>query len=245
MTISSLQKPSALQLLLRRVRKLVAPPLSEAKLQSMEPKEIFNTIFRENAWKGRESVSGKGSDRDQTQCLEAELPKLFSKYGVRSVLDVPCGDFHWMQKVDLRGVRYVGGDIVPDLIAKNESEYACEHIRFACVDLLSDTLPDVDLIMCRDCLVHFSFAHIHQALKNIADSPARFLLTTSFIDRTTNDDILTGRWRPLNLELTPFDLPKPLDFFLERCTQDEGKYSDKAMCLWSIADLRGMTGPRM
>ena len=111
MTQSSLHKPSALQLFLRRVRKLVAPPQSEGKLKSMEPKEIFNRIFLENAWKGRESVSGKGSDRDQTQSLVTELPKLFSKYGVCSVLDVPCGGFHWMQQVDLSGVRYVGGDL--------------------------------------------------------------------------------------------------------------------------------------
>ena len=238
MTQSSLHKPSALQLLIRRLRKLVAPPLSEGILKSMAPKEIFSTIFHENAWKGTQSVSGKGSDRDQTQSLVTELPKLFSKYGVCSVLDVPCGDFHWMQQVDLSGVRYFGGDIVPDLIAQNESTYACPNIRFACIDLLTDALPEVDLIMCRDCLVHFSFAHIHQALRNIAASPAKFLLTTSFVDRTTNDDILTGRWRPLHLRLAPFNLPAPLDSILEGCTQDEGKYSDKAMCLWSIADLR-------
>ncbi|HUP77796.1 MAG TPA: class I SAM-dependent methyltransferase, partial [Pirellula sp.] len=180
----SLHKPSALQLLLRRLRKIVAPPLSEGKLKSMAPKEIFSTICHENAWKGTQSVSGKGSDRDQTQLLVTELPKLFSKYGVCSVLDLPCGDFHWMQQVDLSGVRYVGGDIVSDLILQNESIYVRQNIRFACIDLLMDTLPEVDLIMCRDCLVHFSFAHIRQALKNIVASPAKFLLTTSFVDRT-------------------------------------------------------------
>lgn len=38
------------------------------------------------------------------------------KYGVRSVLDIPCGDFFWFKEIKLDLDSYIGGDIVAPLI---------------------------------------------------------------------------------------------------------------------------------
>lgn len=80
---------------------------------------IFTDIFRNNDWAGAASVSGQGSDLEQTRVVAQVLPELFRELSVRRFLDLPCGDFHWMSRVDLSGVEYLGGDIVRDLVRLN------------------------------------------------------------------------------------------------------------------------------
>ena len=75
---------------------------------------------------------------------------------------------------------------------------------------MSDRLPAADLVLCRDCLPHFSLRDARRALENIVASGSTFLLTTTFTDRQANQDIRTGDFRALNLERAPFALPSPL-----------------------------------
>jgi hypothetical protein len=201
------------------------------------PTELeFTDKYSRNAWRGVESVSGTGSDLSQTLVIAAEIPTLLRELGVVSMLDVPCGDFNWMRTVDLTGIRYIGADIVKDLVRRNRT-FEKENIAFTHANLLTDELPKVDLILCRDCLVHFSHADIRRALNNMRRSGATYLLTTTFPDRTENADIPTGRWRVLNLERAPFNFPPPLRLIVEQCTEGNGKYSDKSLGVWRIDDL--------
>lgn len=71
-------------------------------------------------------------------------------------------------------------------------------------DITVNPLPTADLILCRDCLVHLSFAHIDAALANFRASGARWLLTTTFPMIEENVDCEDGDWRALNLTLPPF-----------------------------------------
>ena len=102
---------------------------------------------------------------------------------------------------------------------------------------IKDTLPTSDIIFVRDCLVHLSFKNIFEAIENIKKSSSKYLLTTTFTDRDENIDIITGDWRPLNLEIKPFLFPAPEKIIIENCTEGEGKYKDKSMGLWSIKKL--------
>ncbi|MDD5699141.1 MAG: class I SAM-dependent methyltransferase [Victivallaceae bacterium] len=206
------------------------------KLSSAE--SIFTEIYRKNAWSGKSSVSGEGSDLIQTGIIIRELPLLFSDFNISSFLDIPCGDFYWMRQVKLDKIDYIGADIVRKLIDRNTGRYAGKHVSFRHLNLIRDELPEADLIFCRDCLVHFSFRDIFAALANICRSQAEYLLTTTFTGRQENRDILTGEWRPLNLRLAPFSFPVPLKMINEGCTQAKGIYRDKALGLWKIADIR-------
>ena len=77
----------------------------------------FRRIHDTNLWGAPASTSGLGSELDATAVLRAELSGLFRKLGVTSLLDAPCGDAGWINQADL-GVRYVGIDIVPELIER-------------------------------------------------------------------------------------------------------------------------------
>jgi len=130
--------------------------------------ERFERIYSTNLWSDPESRSGVGSTLDSTRVLRAELPIVLRQLEARVLLDLPCGDFTWMDQVDLSGIEYVGGDIVPLIIEENQRLHSTESRRFMQLDLTRDVLPDADVLLCRDCLVHLSYANIRVVLANIA-----------------------------------------------------------------------------
>ena len=200
----------------------------------MDLQTFFTYIYHKNAWADRESRSGPGSAITQTQRIVKELPHLLDRLNVASVLDIPCGDFVWMRRIALDQVEYTGADIVPDIIMANR-QFENDKICFRHLDITSDKLPKVDLVVSRDCLVHFSLELIFMALENIVRSHSRYLLMTTFSAKRPNINILTGQWRPLNFELPPFNFPPPLELVNERCSEANGAYVDKCLGLWEIS----------
>lgn len=202
----------------------------------------FREILRTNHWAGA-SVSGKGSTEDQTRALRAALPPLLARLEVRTLLDLPCGDGAWIATVPLPGIRYIGGDLLPELVEQNQGRHAAPGRQYLTIDLLTTPLPPADLLLCRDCLVHLSFDDAAIALGNIRRAPVTWFLTTTFPDERENRDIVTGDWRPLNLERPPFSFPPPAALLNEACTEGDGLFRDKSLGLWRISDLPP-EGPR-
>jgi SAM-dependent methyltransferase len=209
------------------------------RARRMRRSELFAKIYRENSWNDSESVSGLGSRMQETRNIRLALPNLFRDLKVRTLLDAPCGDLNWMRNVELGDIQYIGADIVPELIANNTARFANladgghSQRRFEVIDLVVGPVPKADLVLCRDCLVHLSTENVLKALKNIAASGSRYLLTTTFVDQTINTDIIIG-FRCVNLQLPPFSLPEPLMLI------DEGssEQADKRLGLWDLQALR-------
>ncbi|MCC7526592.1 MAG: hypothetical protein IT250_17340 [Chitinophagaceae bacterium] len=119
-------------------------------------KKRFSTIYEKNFWSSDESLSGPGSDLGNTITIRKELPGILKKYEVKTFLDLPCGDFHWMKILDLNGINYIGGDIVNKLIDSNKLKYGkLPNVKFEVLDLINDSLPEADMVMVRDCFIHF------------------------------------------------------------------------------------------
>ncbi|WNJ19280.1 class I SAM-dependent methyltransferase [Pontibacter sp. G13] len=204
--------------------------------QSYSMKDTFNQIFESHHWTGSESKSGAGSGVDQTAQLKQDLPPLLAKLQVKTLLDAPCGDAGWIRSLALPIEQYTGMDIVAPLIEKLQGE-AQSNETFQLGDLTQDVLPQVDLVFCRDCWVHFSFADIWRAVSNLKQSDSTWLLTTHFPDTSANEDIVTGDWRTLNLCEAPFSFPRPTQILIEGCTEGDGQFADKSLGLWRISDL--------
>jgi hypothetical protein len=200
-------------------------------------REKFTEVYHQNIWHGKESLSGTGSDLAQTEVLRVQLPALLQALGATSLVDAPCGDLHWMKNMpwESLGVRYIGVDIVAELVDRLRTQFPQRH--FACCDLVTDILPRADLILCRDCLVHLPLAEIPTVIRNFVRSGATWLLTTTFPAAAANTDVRWSGWRPLNLEIAPFNFPKPQRLIVEGCTEDGGKHADKSLGLWRLADL--------
>jgi hypothetical protein len=209
-----------------------------AEFENLDLAKRFERIHETNLWGADTSVSGVGSELDATAAIRERLPGLLKELGVRSLLDAPCGDYRWMASLDLDLDRYVGMDIVPSIVAALQQRYQGDARRgFVLADMTRDALPRCDLILSRDCLVHFSFATLGSALRNLKASGATWLLTTTFPELERNEDVEDADWRPLNFERAPLNWPAPAEIINERCTEADGAYADKSLALWRLGDL--------
>lgn len=196
-------------------------------------KSVFETIAATNHWGNDESVSGDGSTLSYTFNLRRELGRFLVEFEIRGVFDAPCGDFNWMREVAFpKGVNYIGGDIVPAIIAANNAKYASSARRFLEFNIVTDAFPDCDLWFCRDCLFHLPFAAIRQALHGFAASKARYLMTTTHLNTTgfANRDIEAGDFRLIDLHAAPFGLPRDVVF---RIADYVFPYPPREMCVWT------------
>ena len=74
---------------------------------------------------------------------------------------------HLLKKVN---VEYLGSDIVEEIINLNIQKYKSDKINFKKINIINDKLPNADLMICRDCLFHFSYDDIFsEQLKNFVE----------------------------------------------------------------------------
>src|SRR2546421_243508 len=62
--------------------------------------ERFSAIYRNRVWlndRPSGSLSGRGSEVENTGPIREWLPEILVTLGARSVLDIGCGDFTWMK----------------------------------------------------------------------------------------------------------------------------------------------------
>lgn len=112
--------------------KLVKRKILEFRiLVAKSPEKKFQIIFRNNYWNENETVSGEGSTMDNTKNVRKVLPQILSELNIKSIIDVPCGDFKWMELIiNNIEVKYTGADIVKDLINDLNIKYSNSNISF-------------------------------------------------------------------------------------------------------------------
>jgi hypothetical protein len=196
-----------------------------ARVRPRHCEDVFARIYEQNLWGEPDSRSGVGSTRDATRNISRDLPGLWTQYGIRSLVDAPCGDCIWMSRIAPTLDSYVGVDIVPQLIEDNQRRYP--KLRFCQADLTRDGLPAADAIHCRDCFQHLPTRLIREALANFEASGARWLLLTTNADVPAYHDVVIGGFRPINFLQPPFNFPQPVADIAE----DE---FGRALALWDL-----------
>jgi hypothetical protein len=202
-----------------------------------DPREVFSEIYQRNIWGLRETVSGAGSTLRYTEKLRQSIPGLIADLNIRTLLDVPCVDFHWMSEIEMPDVHYIGGEIVPGLVEATRNRSGRPNREFRAIDLCNDSLPGADLLLCRDCLIHLSEEMNFLALANILRSDIKYLLTTTY-PNGRNRSIRNGDWFALNLCAPPYNFPPPirmLDDWLP-------PFDRRQLALWEIESLRHAIG---
>jgi len=182
------------------------------------------------------SYSGPGSTVVRTEAIREAIPALLKELDCKILIDAPCGDFKWMQTIELPVEKYIGAEVIKDLVEVNNKTFGDAQRSFIHIDLVQDVLPKGDVVLNRDMLIHLSFSDIHRFIEQLKKSGSEYLLTSHFPKQTENTDIKTGEWRPVNLEIEPFNFPKPLTVISEKYTANP-LHSDKSLALWRVADL--------
>lgn len=217
------------------------PPSLYEGTEYADRSSAFSLIHAQNRWGSTESVSGTGSTMAYTAPLRAALPPLLQKLGVKRFLDAPCGDFNWMPHVRLpEDCRYIGADIVPDIVAKLAERHGTEKRSFMRLDIVEDALPEADLWLCRDVLIHLSNADVASVLRNMARSTIRWFLISTYDIGAENQDIISGGFRFLDLHKAPFNLPAPQ----QRIDDFVFPYPPRTLGLWSREQIAAAVGTR-
>jgi len=197
--------------------------------------EVITEFYITNYGVAPESKSGEGSTLEATFTIREKLPIIIDKYSIKSMLDVPCGDYNWMKEVQ-KDCDYVGGDIVLEIVKKNQQLYSSNSVHFQQIDITTSNLPMVDLIFCKDCLQHLSYEKVRAALNNFKRSGSKFLLVTSYPKTWLNYDIYDGDYRALNLLIKPFYL-KEFILKIKEESKVVGVEVDKTMYLYDLKSM--------
>ena len=178
-------------------------------------KIIFHLIFKSYHWRDykkttrNESSSGLGSDLNITKKLIQDLDIFLKNNKIKSILDIACGDFLWMNKLIYNNnLKYLGLEIVEKIVENNSKLFARENIKFKCSDVINDILPlDYDFIIVRDFLIHIKNDDIINLIEKIKKSNCKYFAINNFPNIKSNKEIKGyGHHRYVNIEIPPFNL---------------------------------------
>ena len=189
-------------------------------------KKIFKYIFSSGYWSDyntslNKSVSGKGSNYDNTLYLKNKLKIFFKEKKIKKILDIGCGDFNWMSNLleDVDYESYLGIDIVRKLIDNNSRKYTSKKIKFLSHDIVSEEINfpvEFDFILIRHVFIHLKNSNITKVINKIKKTNFKYLAITSDPYRSNNIDLKTeGRFRDINLIIDPFNLSTPSEIIRE------------------------------
>ena len=193
----------------------------------------FDRMAQSGGFSGStESLSGPGSNLDATKKLRPRLADMLRRLGVRSLVDAPCGDMNWMRHLNYPLEKFIGVDVAPFLIEKLRAQQFPPGYHFQVGNIVTDILPTADAVFCRDCLVHLPFEAVLRVRDLWKAAGFKFMLVTTFAQKTANEDIPFGSWRPLNMEIAPFHWQNPIATVFEG--YEEPPYQDKAIGVWAL-----------
>ena len=205
--------------------------------QKILNKIVFNSIYKSNHWNKnqkfdqKQSFSGPGSTANsiQTNNLIFEFEKFFKKNDIKNILDAPCGDCAWIQKIFVTDIKYTGIDIVDDLMNKNKLLFKSNpNVNFYCKDLTEyNKFDNYDFVLMRDFFIHLPLSLIEKILINLKNSNCKYFAFNSYENVNSNKEISTGQHRKINLLKKPFNLNEPvykIQEFNNKNTPDEDNF---------------------
>ena len=196
----------------------------------------------------RKSSSGSGSNLGRaTSTSLAILNEAIAKYGVKSMIDVPCGDVNWIfdsYATDSLPL-YLGLDITQDVINVNIKRFAhhsnkhfmywdatnCSFPKFRTE--ASAELQPFDLVHVRDVLQHLPLKNGLRYICNVLKSGARVFVTTTFPGIDSNLNIQAGSFYPNNLEKPPFGFPQ-VDSTV--CRETHPQQESDSTCVYNLTE---------
>lgn len=132
-------------------------------------KEVMSEIYQKKKWGGRQKDFYSGSGSHSRKVIRPYIKTVSSFLGNFEnrlvVCDLGCGDFNIGKNLVQYSKKYIGIDIVDDLIDRNKRLFKNEKLEFHCLNIVSDNLPNGDCILVRQVLQHLSNEEIKMAVK--------------------------------------------------------------------------------
>ena len=168
------------------------------KKQPWPTKEAMIQIYEKNLWGGNstEFYSGEGSHLPNIIQPYIETVSIFLQSFEEpiKVCDLGCGDFNVGKELVSLTKNYVGVDIVPELISRNQRLFQNENLSFICLDLAVDDLPMGDCALVRQVLQHLSNDEVKKILQKLTNY--KYVIITEHLpmgDFVPNKDKISGQ----------------------------------------------------
>ena len=192
-------------------------------------KNRFTIIHKNNYWDNNETVSGPGSTLKNTVKLRKNLKEIIKIYKIKSILDAPCGDCNWIKNIIIDSpIRYIGADIVPEVIKRNKKKFNNNKISFKEMDITREKLPKTDLFICRDFVFHLSFKDTYKFLKNLKNTSSKYILISNHFKNkkhsNLNKDINSGDFRKINIFQPPYNFNYKYEMIIDDYCDGTKKY---------------------
>lgn len=173
-------------------------PLKKPNKQPWPTKDVMNQIYEKNLWGGNDFdfYSGKGSHHPNIikPYLEAVIIFFKSFDKPLTVCDLGCGDFNIGKHLVKFTKKYIGVDIVENLIERNKKTFKEERLTFHCLDISEEKLPNADCVLLRQVLQHLSNTEIKKIVEKL--STYKYIILTEHIPNDNfkpNTDIISGQ----------------------------------------------------
>ena len=131
---------------------------------------IFSKIYKEGVWGDGSKdypFSGLGSNPDIALPYVNFVKKIIDEYKVATVLDVGHGDWAMWRDYKFEDTIYMGIDVAKGLSAQNTKIFESKNRKFLETSALG-SLPDADLLLCKDVLQHLSLRDIDVILEKLS-----------------------------------------------------------------------------
>jgi SAM-dependent methyltransferase len=153
--------------------------------------------------------SGPGSRLEENTEMIEFLECFIRVKKIKTILDIGCGDWQYMQAVDLQGCKYIGIDCVQSVVDADTAKFGNENVEFRCGDILECEFPPADMVIIKDVVIHLTNAQIFKLWERVKGYKHVIFV---FDDKASNpaaykDEIETGDFRSLDLHAEPFKFP--------------------------------------
>jgi hypothetical protein len=202
-----------------------------APAHQLHRRQIFQSVYRDCIWGepcgASPFFSGAGSRGEHAKSYLEAMAPLLAQHALETarelvIVDLGCGDFAigsgLLACLGQTPIRYIGCDIVPELIDYNRLHFGGDHIEFHTADIVSGPLPDGDVCLIRQVFQHLSNSEITAVLPKLAKYRYVYVSngTPLIVEGAANPDkpvgadvrfnASTGRGRGIDLDLPPWSL---------------------------------------
>ena len=220
---------------------LIIDKIKFAIISVLPDEKKYKFIYKYRYWKNHPygSLSGAGSNTSSTKLIVSSLQDFLITKEIKTLLDVPCGDWMWMKEINFETVSYMGGDIVPEIIEENNIMYGNENVKFKTIDIRIDELGNYDLLVVRDLLSHFHDTQIKKTIINIKKNNIKYIAITNYPHTVENIENKYGdNWRPVNFLISPFNFPKPDIILPDMDPNPNPNAKHKNLSIWKIDNFK-------
>jgi len=194
-------------------------------LQHINMEQVFTYIYENNIWGNNlnsqySGSSGDGSTIEFNKDTYVNFVQNFIKdYGIKSVVDLGCGDFRCGSLIyDELNVKYTGYDVYKKVVDFNTSKHSNNtKYNFIHLDFMNEKeqIIESDLCILKDVIQHWCLRDIYTFFDYITNTKKfkYILLCNCGHQKIDNTDIYNGNYRPLSCKFLPLKKYDPVKLY--------------------------------